>query len=192
MSADRNNRAGTVESLIDYLRSLSVDELFELVRASTVAELRALWDAAGIEEPEDDEDPEEPVTPRRDWYFPLEVLEAICDRLPEYGWPIRIDAPTVATSREAKVPALARRRGEGAEYDDEVTRANPRRCFSLWSPGDHRRGQLPEHARQSVTRKRNGSSIVGKISVEESELWTVAGELAAWRERNARCQNTNR
>ena len=175
-----------VESLTDYLRSLSVDELLELVRASSADELRTLWAIAGIEEPEDGEDHSAPVEPRRDWYFPLEVLDAICDQLPEYGTPIRVDAPTLANSRAAKVPALARRRGEGAAEDTETTRANPFLWFSLWTPGDSRRGSLPEHARQVVTRTRNGTAVIGKISVEESETWSVASELAAWRERNAR------
>lgn len=156
------------------LKSMSADSLLSLVQSASVDDLRTLWDIAGIEEPPDielpDFDGDEPlllaleyVRPARDWYFPLDVLEAICSRLPEYADPIEEPPPTIVCDRPLRASILAQRRGEGQPHDSPEARANPLVGCSLWSRDDFR--DREGHLQREVSRARNGSVVVGKVTV---------------------------
>lgn len=157
------------------LQTLSVNNLLSLVQRASEERLRELWDTAGIEEPEvikscgcrDECDCACEILDirfnLRDWYFPEDVLAAIQARLPEYAEPIVEPPSTLVCQRAARVGVMAQRRGEGQPNDSPEARANPLIGCSLWQRGDNREGE--GHLQREVSRARNGSVVVGKVTV---------------------------
>ena len=157
------------------LKSMSVDSLLSLVQSASMDDLRTLWDLAGVEEPEmvkscgckgecdcACEIIDIPFR-LRDWYFPEAVLDAIQARLPEYAEPVLDPPATLVTDRAARARVMARRRGEGQPDDSPEARANPLIGCSLWQRGDNKEGE--GHLQREVSRARNGSVVVGKVTV---------------------------
>lgn len=184
---------------LEALQRMTEAELLALVANATPPELLQLWDLGGIEDidepaiedlPEGDSPPpllsDDPPEPVYDWYFPLPVLIAICERLPDCTEPEHLPSATMVTERSDKVTVLAKRRGENQEDDTPDARANPLLGFSLWTAGDLTPRQLLEHHQRQVTRLRNGAPVAGRIEVADEphdDEWSLDAELEAFRQR---------